>query len=523
MRDFLMAGVVAVTLGTILVPLFQRFATCMDFVDRPDANHKRHRHPVALGGGLLIFLSVLVALISIAAISPVAWMLIGRDAKLVLGFFLASITLIVVGLIDDWRGMRGRHKLLGQVVAAVLLTSHGLEVRQLELLGWTIDLGAMAVPFTVFWLIGSINAVNLLDGLDGLAGTIGLITSLVIVWISIISGHALGALIAVALAGGCAAFLHANLPPAKMYLGDTGSMFLGLSLGALAVLCCSNGPGLLSVAAAIGLMALPIMDATVAFLRRRLTGRSIYMTDRGHLHHCLRTALEGDRAVLLVIATACLASGVGATLSIYMKNDVTAIVSVALVMAMLVVMRLFGHVECALLLSKLPTLFFWQRRNTHPDGIRRGARRVAVRLQGNRQWNLLWESLTELAEKLQLLRLDLDVNLPAMKEGFHANWYQPSAREQHECWRVEVPLFVEGVAVGRLQLAGDRLNEERSVCDAVDQLAEFLAPFERSFSELAAVPYEQDNNGFSSTADNHEPFVEEPGLEPAMPATQPAV
>jgi UDP-GlcNAc:undecaprenyl-phosphate GlcNAc-1-phosphate transferase len=517
-----MAGVVAITLGTVLAPIIQRIATRVGFVDKPDAHHKRHSQPVALGGGILIFISVLVSLLSIAAISSVARMLFTRDAEIVRGFVLASLTLIAVGIIDDWRGMRGRNKLLGQIVAALLLASHGLEIRQLELLGWTIDLGVMAVPFTVVWLIGSINAVNLLDGLDGLAGTVGLITSLVIVGISIISGHALGALIAVALAGGCAGFLHVNLPPAKMFLGDTGSMFLGLMLGALTILSCSNGPGLLSAAPAIGILAVPIMDSTFALLRRRLTGRSIYMTDRGHVHHCLMMALDSNTAVLFVVATACIASGLGSALSIYLKNDVTAILSTGLIVVVLIATRLFGHVECALFISKLPIHAVWQQRMSQTGNRAGRARRVAVRLQGNRQWNLFWESLTELAEKLQLLRIDLDVNLPAMKEGFHANWYQPSCRERHECWRIELPLFVESVAVGRLQVAGDRPNQERSVCDAVDQLAEFLSPFERAFTELATAPEVRENidNALSGPLRQRDLFRNKPATETGLSAAQ---
>jgi UDP-GlcNAc:undecaprenyl-phosphate GlcNAc-1-phosphate transferase len=516
-----MAGVVAITLGTVLAPVVRRIATRVGFVDKPDAHHKRHSQPVALGGGILIFISVFVSLISIAAISSVARMLFSRDAEIVRGFLLASLTLIAVGIIDDWRGMRGRNKLLGQIVAALLLTSHGLEIRQLELLGWTIDLGVMAVPFTVVWLVGSINALNLLDGLDGLAGTVGLITSLVIVGISIISGHALGALIAVALAGSCAGFLQVNLPPAKMFLGDTGSMFLGLMLGSLTVLCCSNGPGLLSAAPAIGILAVPIMDSTFALLRRRLTGRSIYMTDRGHVHHCLMMTLESNPAVLFVVATACLASGLGAALSIYLKNDVTALLSTGLVAVVLIATRLFGHVECALfiskLLAKLPSNVLWQRRSRRNEQASSRARKVAIRLQGNRQWHLIWESLTELAEKLRLLRIDLDVNLPAMKEGFHANWYQPMSHEHHECWRMEIPLFVNGNVVGRLQVTGEPPSQERSVCDAVDHLAELLVPFEREFTQFAATPVVTD----SARGDTSRPAVirlnlEKPDLERAV-------
>jgi UDP-GlcNAc:undecaprenyl-phosphate GlcNAc-1-phosphate transferase len=416
-------------------------------------------------------------------------MLFVRDRQLAWGLLWASLVLLVVGVIDDRWGMRGKHKLLGQIVAALLLTSYGLEIRQLQLLGWTIDLGVLAVPFTVFWLLGAINALNLLDGFDGLAATVGLLTSLLIACISIISGQPFAALVSLALAGGCLAFLHVNLPPARMFLGDTGSMLVGLMLGGLSAVSCSNGPGLLSLAPAVGLLALPIFDSTFALLRRRLTGRSIYMTDRGHLHHCLMQALENHHSVLLVTWLACLASGVGAVLSVYMKNDVTAIVSTALTVILLVAMRLFGHVECKLFLHKLTVRLARPFRLTERRANGSRADTVSVRLQGERNWNLLWQSLTEWAEKLQLLRVDLDVNLPAVKESFHANWYQPTARERHECWSMELPLFVNGRAAGRLQVCGERLDGRESICDAVDQIIDLLGPFEQAFVRLAESPH----------------------------------
>ena len=265
-------------------------------------------------------------------------------------------------------------------------------------------------------------------------------------------------------------------------------MVLGLSLGTLTVMSCSNGPGLMSLAPAVGLLALPIMDSSIAVLRRRLTGRSIYATDRGHLHHCLMQALGNHHVVLCVAAMACAASGAGAVLSVFQKNDITAIICTGLVAATLVALRLFGHAELELLRSKISLLPIRLRRKGTIENGNGTARKVSVRLQGDRQWNLLWETLIEWRTKLELMRIDLDVNLPAMKEGFHANWYQQSQPEWQDCWRMEIPLFVDGMAVGRLQVAGDRRRDEESVCAAVDNLIDLLEPFEKAFAVLAGSP-----------------------------------
>jgi hypothetical protein len=130
-----------------------------------------------------------------------------------------------------------------------------------------------------------------------------------------------------------------------------------------------------------------------------------------------------------------------------------------------------------------------------------------------------WESLTELAEKFQLLRLDLDINLPAMKEGFHANWYQPSVRERHECWRIEVPLFLDGLSVGRLQVVGDQPGQMGSACDAVSRFTELLLPIE-GFQQLAYKPATYDA-GLDELAHNKSiagrQVVEDEALHAAIP------
>jgi UDP-GlcNAc:undecaprenyl-phosphate GlcNAc-1-phosphate transferase len=184
----------------------------------------------------------------------------------------------------------------------------------------------------------------------------------------------------------------------------------------------------------------------------------------------------------------CISSGIGAALSIYTKNDVTTIVCTTLAVVALIVMRLFGHVECQLLLNKLSASAarIVQRGRTQRND--RDGRAMAVQLQGERQWTLLWESLTEWGDKLHLLHIVLDVNLPAMREGFHANWNRPSHRERHEVWRLDFPLFVDGLAVGRLEVAGDHLESDGSVGTSIERLVDLLEPFEKAFAAVATSP-----------------------------------
>src|SRR5262249_55007704 len=128
------------------------------------------------------------------------------------------------GVADDCGLLRGRHKLLGQCLAGVLVASFGVVVERVHLFGWRLDLGALALPFTVSLLVAAINSLNLLDGMDGLLGTFGVIVSLALAGMAVLAGQWVGAAVAAALAGALLGFLRYNLPPASVFLGDSGSM-----------------------------------------------------------------------------------------------------------------------------------------------------------------------------------------------------------------------------------------------------------------------------------------------------------
>src|SRR5437868_2212657 len=145
----------------------------------------------------------------------------------------------------------------------------------------------MAVPVTLFLLLGAIGSLNLIDGMDGLLSTVGVLVSLAVAGMAVMGGHWLAACAAVALAGALLGFLRYNFPPATIFLGDSGSMLIGLVLGVLAIKSALKTPTTVALMAPAVLLTIPIFDTFAAILRRKLTGRSIYSTDRGHLHHCL--------------------------------------------------------------------------------------------------------------------------------------------------------------------------------------------------------------------------------------------
>jgi UDP-GlcNAc:undecaprenyl-phosphate GlcNAc-1-phosphate transferase len=450
------------------------------FVDRPDGHHKSHKKPIALGGGLAVFLAAFVTFAVEYLSSPSLQDSLQGDAPFLSGLLLAGAWIVLLGLIDDRFGMKGRYKLLGQIIAALIVIHSGLEIKAFSLFGQKIQLGWFSIPFTLFWLVGAINSLNLLDGIDGLATTIGIILCSAITVMALWFDQAAVAIVAAVFAGALVGFLRFNFPPASIFLGDAGSMLIGLVVGSLAIGASLKGPATVAMAAPLAIWSLPMFDSFVAILRRKLTGRSIYATDRGHLHHRLMARFGKNTRVLGVVAVCCAVTCGGALLSMFMQNDLLALASVFSVICILVATQIFGHVEFVMLASRVKSLGM-----SLVNARTSGAWQTSFRLQGTRHWEILWQSLIEYADKAQLLEVKLDINLAAIQEGYHASWRRRSTFERREQWRVELPLFTETHVVGRLTIAGGR-EDGVLVCEAIGRILDMLASLESEISTLAS-------------------------------------
>jgi UDP-GlcNAc:undecaprenyl-phosphate GlcNAc-1-phosphate transferase len=435
----------------VLTPLARRLARRCGLVDRPDGRRKIQAAPIPLAGGLAVFASAVAALGgSLAFPGPLRDQFVHEAAGL-LGLLGASVAICAVGLADDRGLLRGRHKFLGQVLAVAILLGSGVVVRQVRLFNWGIDLGLLALPFTAFLLLGAINSLNLLDGMDGLLSSVGVIVSLALAVMAALGGHWPAAAVALALAGALLGFLRYNLPPATAYLGDCGSMLVGLVLGTLAIQSSLKAPATVALATPLVVLTLPIFDTTAAILRRKLTGRSLYTTDRAHLHHCLlRRGLSVWR-VLFLVSFFCLATGLAGLASAAFNSDLIALLTGLAVIGTLIVTGLFGHAEARLVKERLVAVA--------RSFVRRGAagqpQQLEVRLQGSADWRPLWLTLKSAASRLNLERVRLDVNAPALHEGYHARWERTGDDgELPRLWRAEIPFTARGLAVGRVEIAG---------------------------------------------------------------------
>jgi UDP-GlcNAc:undecaprenyl-phosphate/decaprenyl-phosphate GlcNAc-1-phosphate transferase len=463
-----------------LTPLIRRLAERANLVDRPDGGRKMHGRPVPVAGGLAIFASGSLALAVLLVVPSNVYDGLARAELSLPGLFLAALVLCVVGVLDDFGYLRGRHKILGQFVAVGVLMGFGLMVRHVRLFGWEIELGLLAAPFTCFILLGAINSLNLIDGMDGLLTSVGLVLSLALAALALYTQRWASAAVALALAGALLGFLRYNFPPASIFLGDAGSMVIGLVLGTLAIQCSSRIDGTMSLSAPVVLLLIPIFDTTAAILRRKLTGRSIYTTDRGHLHHVLLRRGLSVRHVLLLICFFCLLSALGALASYVFDNELIALFTALGVIALLMPTRLFGHVEALLVKERLVGLGKSLLKPRPHDP----ARQLTVSLQGTADWSELWGDLTARALELNLRQVRLDVNAPALHENFHARWDRHALEtETPDLWRAEIPLAAHGRIVGRLEVAGQR--DDEPIWQKIARIARLVEEFEAAMTDLA--------------------------------------
>lgn len=481
MFQLLVSGITACLLGLALTCVVRKVAPQFGLVDQPDGHRKLHRSATSLGGGIAVFLAALiVTVVSMAWYG--GWLELSWERqRMLVGLAIAGLAIVVVGALDDRFGIRGRQKLFAQIVIALILVGFGVNIQNVQVFSWRLELGSAGILFTVFWLLGAMNAINLLDGIDGLATTVGLILTAAIAAMAITIGRMEIALVATVFACSLVGFLCFNFPPASIFLGDAGSMLIGLVVGALAIESSLKGPGTVLLAAPLAIWTIPILDSLAAILRRKLTGRSIYTTDRAHFHHRLMDRWKCNRKSLAFAALCCATTSLAGLGSIILNNDLIALMTCVALLALLISFRIFGHAEFRLAANRFSSMGnslltpFWNKQgSTHHS---------SVRLQGSRKWEILWESLVEWAEKMKLCELRLDLNLPLVQEGYYASWKQSGRSEADREWRFTLPLVVSGNRIGTLFVVAERSQD--TAAQDLETLLCLLEPFEVNLNKIA--------------------------------------
>ena len=271
----------AALVALLTTPVVRSLAFRVGAVDVPKDGRRMHDHPIPRMGGLAIFFGFLLSVLLFLPLTPQ-----------LRGMLMGGVIIVILGIFDDIFALPALPKLLVQIGAALVAVLHGNVIQVLSNPNifssdpyW--DLGFLSVPITVVWIVGITNAVNLIDGLDGLACGVSTISSMTLLVIALVVLEPDVALITAALAGGCLGFLPYNLNPAKIFMGDTGSTFLGFILAVVSIQGLFKFYTFISFAVPFLMLGLPIFDTCFAIIRRLAKGQSPMAPDRGHIHHRL--------------------------------------------------------------------------------------------------------------------------------------------------------------------------------------------------------------------------------------------
>lgn len=284
-----------------LTPLVKKFAVRIGAMDTPNAR-KVHTRIMPRLGGLGIYLAFII---TVAALLPfVSSWFTTRDMSFVSAFLIGGTIIVLIGALDDRFELSAKVKLLGQIVAASVVV-FGFNIRvdfvnipfqdaYSSLETW------VSIPLTILWIVGVTNAINLIDGLDGLAAGVSGIAIGTIAVMSFLMGNTMIALMCLVLLGSIIGFLFFNFHPAKIFMGDTGSLFLGFSLAMLSMLGFKQ-IAVVSFITPLIIIGVPLSDTLFAIIRRAVQRKPIFSPDKGHLHHCLRELGFSHRQTVLII------------------------------------------------------------------------------------------------------------------------------------------------------------------------------------------------------------------------------
>lgn len=348
MPDYVLAFIIATGVALFITPGVILLAAKTGAMDAPDAR-KVHKKPIPRIGGLGIYAAFMVTIVSLLNVVDVT-----DDVMFELtGLIIGGSLIVLVGIVDDYKNLPAKVKLVGQIIAAaVLVIGFDVHIDFItdpfgDPLSDYIYTEALAIPLTIFWIVGITNTINLIDGLDGLAAGVSVIASITIFLVAMQQEIFLVATLTAALAGSALGFLYYNFNPARIFMGDSGSLFLGFMLAGISVIGAVKCATTIALIVPILALGLPILDTTFAIVRRYRGGVPIFKPDKGHLHHrLLDLGFSQRQAVLLMYVISALLG-----LSAVALTEVSSQMAIIIVL-LVVISVLFGAKKIGILRLK---------------------------------------------------------------------------------------------------------------------------------------------------------------------------
>ena len=388
MYSLALLGISGFITSLLLTPVVRDLVRRWGFVDNPGAR-KVHTRPVPRVGGFSVAFAYLASFAVLLLVGSRGGDMIWSAQPEIWRLVPAAVVIFCVGLYDDLVGLSPWWKIAGQVAAAGLAYADGLRVQGFgghELGHW------WSFPATILWLLLCTNAMNLIDGVDGLATGVGLFATMTTLIAALLQGNFGLALATAPLAGALLGFLRFNFNPATIFLGDSGSLFIGFLLGCYGVIWSQKSATLLGMTAPLMALAIPLLDTTLAIIRRLLRRKPIFAADNGHIHHRLLAQGLTPRKVVLLLYACC---ALGSISSLAMMNrNYSGVVIIAFCAITWIGVQHLGYVEFGLVGRMVIEGAFRRHLNAH-IALQAIEQRFATAVNVDDCWCVIREASTE--------------------------------------------------------------------------------------------------------------------------------
>ena len=287
MKTYLVVLILSAITSFLMTPWARSLAFKIGAVDLPNSR-KVHTGAMPRLGGVAVIIGFLACWIGFYLVDNRISEAFQNYEKRLLGLLFGTLVMLALGIYDDIKGANARKKFAVQILAGLLLIFSGIRIETLSNpFGSPLHLGVWSTPITLLWIVGVTNAINLLDGIDGLATGVAACISLTLGVFSIFMDNILLAILSLSLTGACLGFLPHNYFPARIFLGDSGSLVIGFVLSAIGIMSVFKAPTAVALAVPLLIFALPIFDTGSVVIGRLLRGDSVFEADRSHVHHRL--------------------------------------------------------------------------------------------------------------------------------------------------------------------------------------------------------------------------------------------
>jgi len=387
----------------LITPLLIRISLSLGVADSPGLR-KLHKEPMPSMGGIGVFLGMWIPLLllsfwdnDITARMATKWLTL-------INIFLAGLAMLLVGIYDDKYGLSAGWKFSVQLLVAVLLVFNGLYFSAITIPFYgPVSLGIVGPLLTIVWIVGITNAFNLIDGIDGLAAGVTFFVAIVTAVIAIVNGNELMALTMCSLGGACLGFLRYNYNPSRIFLGDTGSLFIGMTLATTSVASNFKGTLAASMIAPVMLLGYPIFETLLSMAHRKMRGKPVYTPDNSHIHHRLiEKGLTHNRATLILYGF-CLMFCIVAMLTVFHNKMVVGIGILCLFVVIYFGARSLGYIDV-----------FTDARVSHERPFFRLAYLIVemtkIKIRLAQKEEDLWDIVRETCEELEMDSLEIDLN-----------------------------------------------------------------------------------------------------------------